>query len=396
MPLTLEAGSEPSTPPAGDVDVFVGADVKLRAKFSDGSVSRLGNDHAPRNALVNGGFRFFQRQTPGTLTTYSNTSGRSFGADRWGITNENASAQVRRVDTLGAFESGLQARFYCEAKKITSAGKLVLSQAIEAEHIAALRGRNVRVQFKAKNSVGSHTLRCALLALVSPGTADTIPATFVSAFGANGTDPTWGSNLSAVAPAKAGANSTISGSGLSSALNSSWRSYGGVFTVPTNALNLVVVIFSNAQMAADDIFHLGEVGLYDGEDEREFSFDFNEEMERCQRYCWKSFEVDVAPVQNIGSQVGACRYIASLTGTGNQRSPYIPHPVRMRATPTVTGYNPNAANAQVRDSGGGAGDCSGTTIQGADSRGFSILATGNAGTGVGNALFLHVLVEAEL
>lgn len=394
MPLTLESGSEPSTPPSSDVDIFA-ASGRLYAKRSDGSVSRLGNDHPPQNVIVNGSFRFFQRQTPGTLTTYSNTSGRSYGPDRWGLTNESASVQSRRVDTLGAFESGLQSRYYCEIKKITSAGKVVMSQAMEGDVIASLRGRSVRVQFKAKNSVGSHTIRCALLALVSPGTVDTIPATFVSAFGSNGTDPTWGSNLSAVAPSKAGSNSSISGSGLSSALTSSWRTYGGVFVVPTNALNLVAVFFTNAQMAADDIFHVGEVGLHDGEDEREFFFNLDAELARCQRYYQKTFEIDVAPVQAIGSVSGCARFPATANGALPQRSPSFQPIVRMRAAPTATSYNPISANAEVRDSSVNV-DCSGLSVASLTTRSYALNCTGNASTVFGNTLAVHISLDAEL
>lgn len=395
MTLIFVQEAEPASPSASKMHVYLGTDKKLRIKNEDGSLTRLGNDHPPRNLLINGGFRFFQRQTPGTLTTYSNTSGRTYGPDRWGITNENASAQVRRVDSLGAFESGLSTRYYCEAKKITSAGKLVLSQALESDAIAHLRGRSVRVQFKAKNSVGSHTLRCALLSLASPGTSDTIPATFVSAFGANGTDPTWGSNLAAVAPSKAGTNSSVAGNGISSVLNSSWRTYGGVFSVPTTALNLVVVIFSNSQMAADDIVHLSEVGMYDGEDEREFTFDPQEDLARCLRYYHKSFDIDVAPVQNIGAITGAIRITAQGGSSTTSRSPHFPHPVRMRTAPTGTTYNPLAANAQARDSTASV-DCSSTTIQSATQHGYAYVTTGNASTTAGNQLSVHVSFDAEL
>lgn len=398
MTLILGQESEPASPSAAKLLVYVGSDGILRAKRPDGSLVTLGGDGLARNALTNGTFIFAQRQTPGTLTTYGSFSGgRKYAADRWGITGENDSVQYRRVDTIAALESGLASRYYAELKKITSAGKIAFSQVLEAVDTAAYRGRSVRVQFKAKNSVGSHTLRLALLYLNSSGTADSIPATFISAFGAVGVDPTWGTNLVAIVPTSGSANSTVSGSGLTSTLNSSWRQYGGVFAVPASAQNLVVVAFTDGQPAANDILHLGEFALIDGVDERPaIPTDVHDELERCQRFYWKTFDVDVAPVQNIGSPTGALRFPAPSTAASSERSPSWNYPVRMRTTPaTITTYNPQAANAQVRDTNASA-DCSGTTVQAANERSLAILCTGNAGTSIGNVLAVHISADAEL
>lgn len=396
MTLVLGQESTPAAPSSGKTLVYIdSADGRPKARASDGTVTVLAPVQSP-NLLVNGLFQFAQRQTPGTLTTYSNTTGRTYGLDRWGITNENASAQVRRVDTAAAAETGLGARFYAEIKKITSTGKLAYSEVLEGSESIALRGRKVRVQFKAKNSVGSHTLRCALLYLTSSGTIDTIPATFVSAFGAASTDPTWGTHLTALAPSVVNANSTIVGSGISAVLTSAWRWYGGVFTVPTNSLNLVVVIFTDGQMTAGDIWHLSEVGLFDGEEERSAVVaDTETEQHRCERFCWKTFAIDTGPVQNIGNFLGCLRWTAHSAGAVLQRSPVFPFPVRMRAAPTVTTYNPSTANVEVRDSLFG-GDSTGTAIQSNSDRSFAIVCTGNPGTVVGGTLVVHVLCEAEL
>ena len=185
---------------------------------------------------------------------------------------------------------------------------------------------------------------------------------------------------------------------MSSVLTSAFRTYGGVFLVPTNAQNLVVVLFTDAQMAANDVLHLSECGLFDGDEERSVIVtDVHDELERCQRFYSKTFEVDVGPVQNIGSVTGCARYTASIATTGNQRSPSWNHPVRMRATPiTSTLYNPSAANAQVRDTAGGSGDCSGSTVQSLNDRSWAVAATGNALTTIGNALAVHATFEAEL
>jgi hypothetical protein len=395
MTIVLNQEAEPATPSSVKCHVYLGTDGRVYVKKPDGSREELAGGRVDRNALTNGTFLFAQRVTPGSLTTISNTSGRTYAADRWGITNENASAQYRRVDSIASPESGLGARFHAELKKITSAGKVIMSQVMEGVDTAPYRGRRVRVQFKARNVTGSHTLRLALLQLTSSGAVDTIPATFVSAFGANTVDPTWGTNLAAITPALGSTYSTVSGAGVSSALTSGWRQYGGVFLVPTTALNLVVALFTDAQMAADDIVRISEVALFDGDEERSvLCTDVHDELERCQRFYHKTFELDVAPVQNVGAVTGAARFPAMQPNAFTQRSHAFQHPVRMRGTPTAVTFNPLAANTQIRDSS--AGDCSATAVQSLTDRTYAFQCTGHASTAVANALAVHVTFDAEL
>jgi hypothetical protein len=68
--------------------------------------------------------------------------------------------------------------------------------------------------------------------------------------------------------------------------------------------------------------------------------------------------------------------------------------VLMRAAPTVTTYNPAAANAQVRDFTAAA-DCSAAATT-AHPNGILVSCTGNAGTAVGGALGVHLTAESEL
>lgn len=395
MSLIFGQEGAPSAPSSGKAAVFLdSADSRMKHIKSDGSSVRLG-PRSERNLIANGTFAFAQRQAPGTLTTYSNTSGRTYGPDRWGITNENASAQFKRVDTIDSPETGLGSRFYGHIKKITNAGKVIVSQVMEAVETAPLRGRSVRVQFMARNVTGTHTLRCALLYLTSSGTADSIPATFVSAFGGVGTDPTWGTNLTAIVPSLANSASSISGSGLSCVLSSSWQQFGGVFSVPATCKNLVVVLFTNGQPADGNEFAVSEVGLHEGEEEREILFDAPSELLRCLRYCSKTFDLDTAPAQALGVATGEFRWIATQNGNVNQRAPTFNFHTRMRVAPTVTTYNPFSANDKPRDENSSS-DCGSPNVNNVTDRSLFILAAGNVATTVGNALGIHFLLEAEL
>lgn len=122
---------------------------------------------------------------------------------------------------------------------------------------------------------------------------------------------------------------------------------------------------------------------------------FEVELALCMRYYWKSFPYATAPAQSAGV-TGALRFIAGKAGALAQFSPSFKFPVPMRTVPTLTLYNPSAANGEVRDTTAGA-DCSATAnATNSDENTLAINCTGNAGTAVGNQLNIHAAAEADL
>lgn len=352
------------------------------------------------NIIINGEFDYAQRQAPGTLTTYSNTTGRSYGADRWGMTNENASIQYQRIDTSGAVETGLASRFYGKFKKITAAGKLIFSQVIESGNMMHLRGRTVRVQIKMRYSLGTPVaFRLGLLQLNSSGTVDTIPATFVSAFGGAGTDPTLGANLAYIAP-KAGItpdNGTINGNAVDCTLTSNWARYSACFDVPSNCKNLIAMFWSNAQMQINDEVCPSEIGLYEGQEIRDwFPRPQNEQFMAVQRYYCKSFAPDTAPAQNagVGGAIRGQVAIAGAVATSSTIQYRFPTPMRIAPT-TNTFYNPSAANAFLRNIPA-ATDATATSGANATSEAIDINATGQAAWTAGQEIKVHGTFDAEI
>jgi hypothetical protein len=67
----------------------------------------------------------------------------------------------------------------------------------------------------------------------------------------------------------------------------------------------------------------------------------------------------------------------------------------MRASPTVTIFNPSAANAQIRNIDNG-NDWSGTTLEDTADAGFGIRGTSNASSGSGVRAAFHYRAEIEL
>jgi Carbohydrate esterase, sialic acid-specific acetylesterase len=96
-------------------------------------------------------------------------------------------------------------------------------------------------------------------------------------------------------------------------------------------------------------------------------------LDRCRRYYRKSFALATAPAQNVGSNVGAAfavSHVASAVFGGR-----VEFDTNMRAAPTITTYNPNAANANWRDITNGADRM--VTVADASESGFNM--TGAAG-----------------
>jgi len=308
---TFTNSAAPATPASGKTSEYVDTTGRVVAVNSTGVSNQLSGKNSI-NFLRNSGFWFAQRQAPGTLTTYSNASNRLICADGWGLTCENASSQYVRTDTSGAAEAGLQSRFYGQFTKITSAGKIEVTQVIEGHDAQQLRGRTIRVQVWMRGLVAaSQTVRLGLVN--NTGTLDVPTAAMFSAQGANGTDPTLGASLAYIAP-KAGVtpdNATVVGNAASCTVTNSatWQRYGAVFDVPTTAKNLIVVLWSDSQLAATNGFAVGQASLTDGYEIMDWApLSYPVELARVQRFYSKTFNVDTLPATSVAALSGEHRF----------------------------------------------------------------------------------------
>lgn len=400
--VTLKERVPPATPGTGK-GVYYNSTTGEPHFINDDGVDMNVSPNRKFNWLRNSGFWFAQRQVPTTLTTYSNVGGRAITADGWGISNENASVQYQQTDTVGAPETGLQGKYYGNFTKITSTGKLAVIQVVEGADSDVLRGSSVRVQLWAKSIVAaSATWRMFLVSFgLTGGTQDVIPinaGTFFTAFGANGVDPTLGTQLSYTAPKATVTpdNCTINGNGLDMTVTSAWQRFGAVFDVSTAAKNLAIVIVSNNQVATTNGIALSQVSLTEGMAVQDWApLSVEEELERVQRYYAKSFPLLIAPAQNAGT-TGAVRGYVSVAGATANQPIGVRFPVPLRITPTaMTFYNPSAANAFTRNTTA-ATDATATTMSTPSESGTDIFFTGIAAWTVGQAVAVHYTADVEL
>jgi len=122
--------------------------------------------------------------------------------------------------------------------------------------------------------------------------------------------------------------------------------------------------------------------------------DFVAELAKARRSYQKTFLAGTVPAQNAGDNTGEFVFTSGVAGAGNVRG-YYQFNGLMRAAPTLTLYNPAAANAQVRDNTASA-DCSASNSANVSESGALIFATGNGSTAVGNRLNVHLTANARL
>ena len=89
-----------------------------------------------------------------------------------------------------------------------------------------------------------------------------------------------------------------------------------------------------------------EIGEFNSDTIPEFQFESHaENLARCQRYFYKTFDQGTTPAQNVSDG----NYLLAVGTDGGSRSHgSIEFPVAMRADPTITTFNPFAANASGR------------------------------------------------
>ena len=113
--------------------------------------------------------------------------------------------------------------------------------------------------------------------------------------------------------------------------------------------------------------------------------DYGRELIMCQRYYFKTFPNTTAPAQNAGTG-GSVLVVPAGSGAGWMVFNLF-MPVQMRTAPTVTTFNPSAANANWSNS---------AVAQVADTTDARILLNNSSGGSAGTSGYLHVTASAEL
>jgi hypothetical protein len=117
---------------------------------------------------------------------------------------------------------------------------------------------------------------------------------------------------------------------------------------------------------------------------------FQTDLFTCQRYYFKTFPYSTAPAQNAGVSGAVSAEVANAASSNFSHS--LRFPISMVATPTVTTYNPSAANANWRDATNTADRT--VTVSDASPRGVNIRHTGSGAANSYNNI--HVTADADV
>lgn len=124
---------------------------------------------------------------------------------------------------------------------------------------------------------------------------------------------------------------------------------------------------------------------------------FGLEINLCLRYFEKSFAQGTAPAQNAG--VNNSLRVPQVVGASSAQPALFSFNykiIKRTNAPSVTFYNPSAANAQARNSSANV-DCSATTLATASNDSILYFSfTSGAGTATNQAIVLHYASDAEL
>jgi len=352
---------------------------------------------AVTNPIINGNMEIWQRGT-----TFPSTGAGRYTADRWQdiiVAGTSAYTINRSTNVPTVAQAGVLFNYSYEVDVTTAdvavaAGDFVAFwQPIEGYNWRHFAQREFTLSFWVMSSkTGTHSVNF----FKGGGGAN---KTFAGSYTVNAADTWEYKTITVTASPSAGTWDYTNGTGLGVQwvlqAGSTYTQTAGVWTDSASfyaaATGQVNVMDSTA-----NFFRLTGVKMELGSSATALQFvPIDVEIARCERYYEKNFPYGTTPAQNVG--VSYTSWPSLLAGAVAQDMPWISYKVSKRAnsTPTVTLYNPSAANAQVRNVTDSA-DFTSTSVASSSDSGFFITATGTAGTAIGERLSINWAADAEL
>ena len=327
-----------------------------------------------KNRVINGGMNIAQRATSFTSTSSANNDD-TYTLDRWYILSDgNDTIDVTQTTTV---PTGAQNSIGLDVETINK--KFGIAQIIEASNCYDVIGGNVTLSFQAKVSslTKLDNVKCAIVAW--SGTADTVTSDIISAWGAEGTNPTLI------------ANATYENTPANLSVTTSFASYSVTANVDTaSTKNIIVFIWSDVtDTTLGDFLHITNVQLESGSTATSFDYrPYTTELALCLRY----FETNFPTGVTVGS-ISLPGFVSTSTSTNApSESQGVQFSVKKRAIPTIVVYHITAGTAGSVYRVGDAASVGATpTHIGQSGIGFLQLASGNA-----NGYYWNYSASAEL
>ena len=281
-----------------------------------------------KNRIINGGMNIAQRGTSFTSTSSANNDD-TYVLDRFYILSDGNDivdvTQTTTVPTGAKYSIGLDVE--------TVNKKFGIAQIIENANCYDAIGGNVTISFQAKVSATANldNIKCAIVAW--SGTADTVTSDIISAWGAEGTNPTLI------------ANATYENTPANLGVTTSFATYSVTANVDTaSTSNIILFIWSDVTTTAlGEFLYITNVQLEKGSTATSFEYrSYGAELALCQRYYYRATTEGTSRIFGNG-------YVTSTTVADFTAS----FPVTMRDGPSALEQSGTAANYTVVTGGGG-------------------------------------------
>ena len=230
------------------------------------------NCRRPSNALINGDMRVAQR---GTSFTASDNNDDVYTLDRWLLLSDgNDIVDVTQQSSGGTSGESQYIRLDVE----TTAKKFGICQIIETKNCRDLIGQSASISFDAKVTNASKLSDIRAVVLAWNHTADTVTSDVVSAWGAEGSNPTFATNWTAENTA---ANLSVT---------TSWVNYKiENISIDTSSANNVAILIWQNNVATNDtagiFLEVSEVKLEAASTASPFEYNtYTQELHDCERY----------------------------------------------------------------------------------------------------------------
>ena len=300
--------------------------------FPDSSLqAAAASPYVNKNRLVNGSFGIAQRGTSFTSTSSLNNDD-TYNLDRWFVLSDGNDVVDITQETSTVPTNELTA-IALDVETINK--KFGIAQIIEQVNCIGAIGNTVTLSFQAKVSATTKldNVKCAIVAW--SGTADTVTSDIISAWGAEGTNPTLI------------ANATYENTPVNLNLTTSYATYSVSAAVDTaSTKNIIVFIWSDVtDTTLGDFLYITNTQLEIGSTATPFERRlYNQELANCQRYYETTAVNGAFSITETQAQI--------VWNTAYCTSPQFK--VTKRATPTVTIYSRAGTAGQVSSTASGA------------------------------------------
>lgn len=358
-----------------------------------GSITITTPNNVSKNLIIGGNFDTNPWQRG---TTFTGVATATYSADRFrldyvtsAVTDINQQTDAPTVAESGIFtRTSLRVSVTTADAAIAAGDFYIIQQRIEGYNWALFAQRTLTLSFWVK----AFKTGIYCVGLRNNG-AD---RSYVAEYTVNASNTWEFKTITISASPSAGTWNYTNGLGI----NLSWAlAAGSTFHGTAGVWNTANVFATANQVngldSTSNTFQLALIQLEAGAVNTSFEVQsFEEVLSACQRYYTKTFILSQAPVQNSGTLVGAIIYRASNAGVGQSGVNWT-FPVWMRVSPTLTYYNPQAANNNWRNTTVPADSAVPTTI-GLSNRGSYIANAQVAGDTLYSALAVHAQADAEL